>query len=349
MPEPYFYYDSPAPWLIVKLLQLVEQLFLLVDQQGSQVLTIDKLDDNTINQLRQVVAKSIQNASQPIKGLPNRNSQSSILFQAVSLAVFLEASPEAISGAMNALLMLLTSNETNTRYLSLDALIKLTARSNSNYLSSLKDNFDKALNIIMKLLRDKDISVRRKALDLLYTICNFENYNIIISKLLDYFPNADFLLKSELAIKIAVMAEKFATDSTWYVTTMLKLLSIGGGSNSNGVGFMSNEVWERIVQIVVNNESLQKKTCKLLINLLRRPFDQRNVASPLQHQQQQPPPPQALPLSESLIKVAAFVLGEFGDQINDIEDLNIIVQFQLLFDAYFKVSLLTRAMLLSTF
>ena len=98
--------------------------------------------------------------------------------------------------------MLLTSNETNTRYLSLDALIKLTARSNSNYLSSLKDNFDKALNIIMKLLRDKDISVRRKALDLLYTICNFENYNIIISKLLDYFPNADFLLKSELAIKI---------------------------------------------------------------------------------------------------------------------------------------------------
>ena len=347
-PEPYFYYDSPAPWLIVKLLQLVEQLFLLVDQQGSQVLTIDKLDDNTINQLRQVVAKSIQNASQPIKGLPNRNSQSSILFQAVSLAVFLEASPEAISGAMNALLMLLTSNETNTRYLSLDALIKLTARSNSNYLSSLKDNFDKALNIIMKLLRDKDISVRRKALDLLYTICNFENYNIIISKLLDYFPNADFLLKSELAIKIAVMAEKFATDSTWYVTTMLKLLSIGGGSNSNGVGFMSNEVWERIVQIVVNNESLQKKTCKLLINLLRRPFDQRNVASPLQHQQQQPPP-QALPLSESLIKVAAFVLGEFGDQINDIEDLNVIVQFQLLFDAYFKVSLLTRAMLLSTF
>ena len=85
-----------------------------------------------------------------------------------------------------------------------------------------------------------------------------------------------------------------------------------------------------------------------MINLLRRPFDQRNVASPLQHQQQQPPP-QALPLSESLIKVAAFVLGEFGDQINDIEDLNVIVQFQLLFDAYFKVSLLTRAMLLSTF
>ena len=150
-------------------------------------MTLYQLDENTINELRQVVAKSIQNASQPIKGLPNRNSQSSILFQAVSLAVFLEASPEAIHGAMNALIMLLRSTETNTRYLSLDALIKLTARSNSNYLAS-KDKFEEILEVVMKLLRDKDISVRRKALDLLYTICTFENYHVIISLLLEYFP-----------------------------------------------------------------------------------------------------------------------------------------------------------------
>ncbi|RCK63987.1 AP-2 complex subunit alpha [Candida viswanathii] len=337
-----YYYDSPAPWLIVKLLQFVEQLFLLVDKQGSQVLTLNQLDENTVNELRQVVAKSIQNASQPIKGLPNRNSQSSILFQAVSLAVFLEASPDAIHGAMNALVMLLNSAETNTRYLSLDALIKLTARSNSTYLSS-KDKFDETLAVIMKLLRDKDISVRRKALDLIYTLCTFDNYNVIISLLLEYFPTADFQLKSELAIKIAVMAEKFATDSTWYVTTMLKLLSIGGGSNSNGIGFMTNEVWERIVQIVVNNGDLQKKACKLLINLLRRPFN------PQQGSQQQQPQPQPQQLSESLVKVASFVLGEYGEQVNDIEDLNVHNQFQILFDAYFKVSLLTRAMLLTTF
>ena len=340
-----YYYDSPAPWLIVKLLQFVEQLFLLVDKNGSQVLTLHQLDENTINELRQVVAKSIQNASQPIKGLPNRNSQSSILFQAVSLAVFLEASPEAIHGAMNALIMLLSSAETNTRYLALDALIKLTARSNSNYLSS-KDKFEEILAVIMRLLRDKDISVRRKALDLLYTLCSFDNYNVIISNLLEYFPLADFQLKSELAVKIAVMAEKFATDSTWYVTTMLKLLSIGGGSNSNGIGFMSNEVWERIVQIVVNNEDLQKKTCKMLINLLKRPF---NPPQGTQHQGSRQPPHTPHQLSESLVKVASFVLGEYGEQVNDIDDLNVNIQFQLLFDSYFKVSLLTRAMLLTCF
>ncbi|CAI5756650.1 unnamed protein product [Candida verbasci] len=324
----YYYYEIPAPWLIVKLLQFLEQSFLIANKEGEQVLSIDKLDNQSVFELRQVVAKSIQNASQPIKGLSNRNSQSSILFQAVSLAVFLEASPEAINGAINALLMLLNSNETNTRYLSLDALIKLFARSNSNYLAS-KEKFEENLILFVKLLNDKDISVRRKSLDLLYTICDISNYTSIINQLLEYFPTADFLLKSELAIKITILAEKFATDSTWYVTTMLKLLSIGGGSTSNGVGFISNEVWERIVQIVVNNEDLQKKTCsKIIIKLLKNPNGQ---------------------FSENLIKVGAFVLGEYGDQINNIEDLNINIQFHLLFDAYFKVSLLTRAMLLSTF
>ncbi|KAG7662342.1 uncharacterized protein J8A68_004113 [[Candida] subhashii] len=337
-PQEYYYYNFPAPWLIIKLLQFIEQLFLL-DDNGTPVLTIHILDEQTIGHLRQAVATSIHNATQPIKGLPNRNSQSAILFQAVSLAVFLEAAPEAIQGAMNALLMLLNSPETNTRYLALDALIKLTARSDSTYLSS-KDKFDEILHIMIRLIHDKDISVRRKALDLLYTVCDYINYGTIISTLLDYFPKADLSLKSELAIKIALLAERFATDSTWYVSTMLKLLSIGGSASSSGMGYIGNEIWERVVQIVVNNGDLQKKTCKLIINLLKKPYS-RNPED-----NKSPAPP---PFSENLVKAAAVILGEFGEQVNDIEEMSVEIQFQLLLDAYFNVSLLTRAMLLSTF
>lgn len=328
-PPEYYYYDTPAPWLIVKLLQFVENNF-LVSSDGIQF-SVDKIDGATLNQLRQIVSKSIQNASHHIKGLPNRNSRSSILFQAVSLAVFLEASPEAIAGASNALLNLIMSHDTNTRYLALDALIKLTARLESPYLSS-KDKFGEILPVFINLLKDKDISVRRKALDLLYTICNDDTYSVILNELLLYFPHADQQMKQELAIKIAVLAEQFATDSTWYVTTTLKLLSIGGGSNANGVGFISNEVWERIVQIVVNNDDLHKKTAKMIINLMKKPFGDSHS-----------------PVSEYLIKVAAFVLGEFGHEVDDANDSNIGVQFRLLYDAYFGVSISTRALLLSTY
>lgn len=346
VPQDYYYYDLPAPWLVVKLLKLVEHFFLL-QENNEPVLVVSQLDSNTTNNLRQVVARSIQTASQPMKGLPNRNSQSAVLFQAVSLAVFLDASLEAISGAIQALVLLLGSDETNTRYLSLDALVKLTARSTATVTK-----FDENLPLIYRSLNDKDISVRRKALDLLYTVCNSGNYTAIINKLLDYFPGADFSLRSEVAVKVAVLSERFATDSTWYVTIMLRLLSIGGsGTSGSSAGspagssgtassnYIGSEVWERIVQIIVNNESLQKRSCKLIINLLKKPAPAPNKgkAAP------------AAGTPENLIKVAAFVLGEFGNVLDDTADSATPVQFQFLYEAYFKVSLPTRAMLLSTF
>lgn len=342
-PSTYYYYNTPAPWLIIKLLQLVEHFFLLSDNEVP-ILLISDLDGNTLNNLRQVVAKSIQNASQPVKGLPNRNSQSSILFQAVSLAVFLDASPDAINGAIHALVLLLDSNETNTRYLALDALIKLTSRITSS--SNTTSKLDEFLIKISQLLNDKDLSVRRKSLDLLYIVCSSSTFNIIIPKLIDYYPYADIGIRSEIAIKIAILAEKFATDSTWYVSTMLKLLSIGGGTISGGnnnsfgsVNYTGNEIWERIVQIIVNNEDLQEKSCRLIINLLKKPLHSHHNVS--------------TGTPENLIKVASFIIGEYGhlllDKENDSQAYSLIIQFNLLYDAYFKVSLTTRAMLLSCF
>lgn len=354
-PDTYFYYNTPAPWLIINLLQVVEHFFLLTteDHNNNQipVLQVADLDSETLNNLQQVVSRSIHNASKPIKGLPNRNSQSAILFQAVSLAVFLDASPDAIAGAINASILLLDSSETNTRYLALDALIKLSARAspdNSNH--SISQRFDQHLLKLFELLTDKDISVRRKSLDLLYTVCNPQTYETVINKLLHYFPYSDFGLRSEIGIKIAVLAERFATDSTWYVTTMLKLLSIGGG-NSQGTSYISNEVWERIVQIIVNNESLQLKSCKLIIELLQDPLEVNGHTKSL---------PVINTVLENLIKVAAFVLGEFGQAAGEDEETDYepngspekyspSLQYQLLYEAYFRVSLVVRAMLLTTF
>lgn len=329
-PKNYYYYETPAPWLTVKLLQLIEHFFLLTDNQ-SPVLLISDIDSTTLSHLQQVVARSIQSASQPIKGLPNRNSRSLILFQAVSLAVFLDASPEAIDGAIHALMLLLDLAETNTRYLALDALIKLTSRASSSASSTKASSahFDEYTTRIFTLLNDKDVSVRKKALDLLYTICNSSNYNVIIPQMLDHFGRADLTIVSEIAVKVAILAEKFATDSTWYVTTMLRLLSVDT-SHTSGVGAVGNEVWERIVQIIVNNESLQAKSCKLIISLLKKPLASKLGSLP-----------------ENLIKVAAFVLGEYGHAVGG-DDL-LALQFDLLYMAYFRVALNTRAIILSTF
>ncbi|CAK7896551.1 AP-2 complex subunit alpha [[Candida] anglica] len=335
VPESYYYYNCPAPWLVVKLLNLVESLFLLRDAEDTPVIQFTSLDPTTVKTLRQVVSRCIQNASQPIKGLPGRNSHSSILFQAVSLVAFLNASQEALHGATTALISLLDSHETNTRYLALDALIKLTVRSPETSSTSTYFDSDELTSKLFDLLRDKDISVKRKSLDLVYTISNGANYITVINGLLHCYPHAELQLRSDMAIKIAVLAEKFAQDSTWYVTTMLNLLSLGSNSEGRSKNqYVGNEVWERIVQIIVNNEDLHAKSCKIIVNLCNRATSEGR------------------PFSENLVKVAGFVLGEYGHLVTELDDNTSISaeeQFSLLYESYFRVSLVTRAMLLTSF
>lgn len=329
-PPAFLYYSTPAPWLVIKLLQLLEAFFLAQRNDGNRVLLIVDFDEPVLSQLRAIVAQLIQNANQPARGLPNRNSQTAILFQTVLLAMFLDASPDAIEGAVAALLGLCEHGDTNTKYLALDALVKLTAR-----LTQLEPRkFDPHHAMLYKLLYDKDVLVRRKALDLICSVCHRDSYPQVIAKLLEYFPVGDFSLKQELAVKIAVLAEQFATDLTWYVTTMLRLLQAGGGYNANGASFILHEIWERIVQIVVNNPDLQAKTCRFIVLLLRQTPE---------HGKSSPGTP------ENLVKVASVILGEFCQLLSDLAETLAAAQFKLLYNVYFKVSLATRAMLLSTF
>lgn len=313
-PEEYYYYEVPAPWLAIALIQLVEHFFLGVG--AAEPLTTSDLDAKTVQRLRLVVARAIQDASRPVKGHPTRNTQLALLFQAVSLATFLDASPEAVAGATQALVTLLHSAETNTRYLVLDALVKLAARTGESVY------FHDAADTVEAALRDKDVSVRRKAVDVLYAGCNASSYTRVVACLLDYYPMAESSLKNDIAVKVAVLAEKHATDLMWYVTTMLRLLAVGGLATRTGPGA---DIWERIIQIVVNNEDLHAKTAKYVMSLLRKPG---HGTTP-----------------ENLVKVAAFVLGEYGHTLGD--ECPASRQFQTLYDAYFRVSLSTRPIVLT--
>lgn len=326
-PLEYLFYDIPAPWLVTRLLQLTEHFLLPSEDLRNVALSVSELDSETLSKLRNVVSTSIQTATGPSNGQPGRNSQSSILFQAVALASLLDASSSAIEGAVGALISLLDFPDTNLRYLVLDALTKLSARSNPK--ASFKDHMEK----IFASLYDRDVSIRRKTVDLLYTMCEPLNYGQIVSKLLDYLPVCDSTLRNEISIKVAVIAEKYASDPLWYVSTMLRLLSICGNSKPNsGDPGTASEIWERIAQIIVNNEDLQKMTGKYIMNTLKKPKGS---------------------IQDGLYKVAAFVLGEYGHKLAENADQNnhftLEVQFTALMEAYFNASLSARPLIMSAF
>jgi hypothetical protein len=60
------------------------------------------------------------------------------------------------------------------------------------------------------LLQDPDLSIRRRALDLLFTMCDQGNAVTIVDELVKYLVVADFTMREELVLKIAILAEKYA-------------------------------------------------------------------------------------------------------------------------------------------
>ena len=65
------------------------------------------------------------------------------------------------------------------------------------------------------------------------------------------------LLRFHQVLKIAILAEIFAPDSSWYVDTMLNLVRWAGD-------YVSEEVWHRVIQVIINRDDVQgyaAKTC----------------------------------------------------------------------------------------
>lgn len=61
-------------------------------------------------------------------------------------------------------------------------------------------------------------------------------------------------------LKVAILAEKYAVDYTWYVDTILNLIRVAGD-------YVSEEVWYRVIQIVTNRDDVQGYAAKTVFEV----------------------------------------------------------------------------------
>lgn len=254
----------------------------------------------------------MQAAMESPKNVQQNNAQNAILFEAINLLIHLDSEHTLMMQISTRLGKYIQSRETNVRYLGLDAMTHFAARAET------LDPIKKHQNIILGSLRDRDISVRRKGLDLLYSMCDTSNAGPIVNELLRYLQTADYAIREEMVLKVAILTEKYATDAQWYIDMTLKLLSLAGDH-------VNDEVWQRVIQIVTNNEELQAYAAHTLLGYLKTDCH------------------------ESLVKIGCYVLGEFGHLIADNPGSSPIEQFMALQAKMFSGSDNTRAMILSSF
>lgn len=242
-PADYVYYKVPIPWLQIKLLRLLQYY-----PPPSNV-KIKAVLENSLQAI-------IDNSQETPKNVQHNNAQNAVLFEAINLAIHLDPESKVVTAAARLLGRFILAKETNVRYLGLDSMAHLAACSES--LEPIKMHQD----TIIQSLKDRDISVRRRGLDLLYSMCDTTNAKIIVGELLRYLQTADYNLREEMVLKIAILTERFATEYEWYVDIILQLISTAGDH-------VGPEVWYRVVQLVTNNEDLQQYAAKAVFDHLR--------------------------------------------------------------------------------
>lgn len=295
----YFYYKVPCPWFQVKVLRLMQYY--------------PPPQDTHVRQLiRDALKQIMENASAAPKNVQQNNAQNAVLFEAINLVIHLDTEEQLMLELCTRLGGFIQSRETNVRYLGLAAMTHLAAKTQT--LDPIKEH----QNLIIGSLRDRDISIRRQGLDLLYSMCDGSNARVIVAELLKYLQTADYAIRDEMVLKIAIMTEKYATDVQWYVDISLRLISMAGDN-------ISDEIWQRVIQIVTNNEDLQSYAATNILGYL------------------------AEPCHESLVKIGAYVLGEFGHLIADEPKCSPIEQMMALQNRFNSCGSSTRAIILSGF
>jgi AP-2 complex subunit alpha len=197
--------------------------------------------------------KILEKAMESPKNVQQNNAQNAVLFEAINLVIHLDTERDLMVQISSKLGKFIQSRETNVRYLGLEAMVHLAARTDT------LDPIKKHQQIIIGSLRDRDISVRRQGLDLLYSMCDSTNAQPIVTELLKFLQTADYAIREEMVLKIAILTEKYATDIQWYVDISLRLIAMAGDH-------VSDEVWQRVCQIVTNNEELQPYAAKTIFD-----------------------------------------------------------------------------------
>ena len=245
------------PFLQVKILRLLRVL--------------GRGDTQTSEQVNDILAQVSTNTDS------SKNVGNSILYEAVLTILDIEADSGLRVLGVNILGKFLANKDNNIRYVALNTLIKVVA---------VEPNaVQRHRNTILECLRDPDISIRRRALDLSFTLINEGNVRVLIRELLAFLEVADNEFKPIMTSQIGVAADRFAPNKRWHVDTMLRVLKLAGN-------YVKEQILSSFVRLIATTPDLQTYSVQKLYASLKEDITQ-----------------------EGLTLAGAWVIGEYGDAL----------------------------------
>ncbi|KAL2195031.1 adaptin N terminal region-domain-containing protein [Corynascus similis CBS 632.67] len=245
------------PFLQVKILRLLRVL-----ARGDAQIT---------EQINDILAQVATNTDS------SKNVGNSILYEAVRTILDIEADAGLRVLGVNILGKFLTNKDNNIRYVALNTLVKVVAI-DTNAVQRHR-------NTILECLRDPDISIRRRALDLSFTLINESNVRVLIRELLAFLEVADNEFKPTMTSQIGIAADRYAPNKRWHFDTMLRVVTLAGN-------YVKEPILSSFVRLIATTPELQTYAVQKLYTNLKKDITQ-----------------------ESLTQAGAWCIGEYGEAL----------------------------------
>ncbi|CAH8668933.1 unnamed protein product [Schistosoma rodhaini] len=243
------------PFLQVKILRLMRVL-----GHG------DKASSEAMNDILAQVATNTETS---------KNVGHAILYEIVLTIMGIESDPGLRVLAINILGRFLLNTDKDIRYVALNTLLRVV------YADSKAVQRHRLT--ILDCLKDPDVSIQRRAIDLCFALTNHTNVCSMAKELLLYLQSCDNEFKGDVCSNISIAAEKYAPNKRWHVDTMMKLLTTAGN-------YARDDVVSSLVSLISQNPSLHAYATVQLFSAMNGAMSQ-----------------------QPLVQVACWTIGEYGD------------------------------------
>lgn len=149
-----------------------------------------------------------------------KNSGNAILYECVKTIMGVESDGGLRTLAINILGRFLLNRDNNIRYVALHSLTKVIHEDNAAV--------QRHRNTIVECLKDPDISIRQRALELVYQLVNESNVEALTAELLNYLVVCSADVKSSLVSHIITIVENYSPSTKWRVNTLISMMSMAG-------------------------------------------------------------------------------------------------------------------------
>lgn len=217
-----------------------------------------------------------------------KNAGNSILHETVLTIMDIKSEPALRVLAVNILGRFLVNTDKNIRYVALNTLLKVVHAD----LGSIQRH----RATIVECLKDPDVSLKRRAMELCFALINKQNIVEMTDELMQFLATCEPEFKADCSSNMFIAMDKCAPSRKWHIDQMTRVLKTACNN-------VRDDIVSNFIMLISNTPDLQYYTMNQLVSLIREDITQ-----------------------QPLVQVAVWCLGEYADLYKSNSDAHVSEQ-----------------------